>query len=224
MSLCSHNVNRCEHKNMKYTELQNILIKELGRNITQAEIAEVLHLERSSISMRIKRNSDVSENHKKRIEDYFGVKLESNQLGEFISDNKFLDAKFFPDVIGSCGRGVFEQSQNFELVKIPKYLLSAHNQKKEYSVITAKGNSMSGAIEDGDKLLIESFENEQIIDNEIYVFCYKQELFIKRLCKNINQIIIKSDNKDFPTRYIEDDDINNIYIIGKVVALVRNYF
>lgn len=208
---------------MKYTELQNILIKELGRNITQAEIAEVLHLERSSISMRIKRDSDVSESHKKRIEDYFGFKLESNQFGEFISDDKFLDAKFFTDVIGSCGSGVWEQSQNFELVKIPKYLLTAHNPKKEYSVITAKGNSMSGSIEDGDKLLIESFENEQIIDNEIYVFCYKQELFIKRLCKNINQIIIKSDNKDFPARYIEDDDINNIYIIGKVVALVRNY-
>ena len=208
---------------MKYTELQNILIKKLGRNITQAEIAEVLHLERSSISMRIKRNSDVSENHKLRIEDYFGFELSEKQPNEVVCDDKFIDAKYFTDVIGSCGSGIFEQSQNFELVKIPKYLVDIPNTKKDYSIITAKGNSMSGAIEDGDKLLVESFDNEQIIDNQIYVFCYKQELFIKRLCKNINQIIIKSDNKDFPTRYIENDDINNIYIIGKVVALVRNY-
>lgn len=213
----------CVNK-MNYTELQNFLSKSLNRHVSLAEIGRWINLDRSSISLYVKNNVELKQTHKLKLEEELGFEI-SDKIYEnhFISDDKFLDAKFFTDVIGSCGSGVWEQSQNFELVKIPKYLLSAHNPKKEYSVITAKGNSMSGSIEDGDKLLIESFENEQIIDNEIYVFCYKQELFIKRLCKNINQIIIKSDNKDFPARYIEDDDIDNIYIIGKVVALVRNY-
>lgn len=213
----------CVNK-MNYTELQNYLSKRLNRRVSFAEIARWIDLDRSSISVYVKNNAELKQTHKLKLENELGIEI-NDKIYEnyFVCDDKFIDAKYFTDVIGSCGSGIFEQSQNFELVKIPKYLVDIPNTKKDYSIITAKGNSMSGAIEDGDKLLVESFDNEQIIDNQIYVFCYKQELFIKRLCKNINQIIIKSDNEDFPTRYIENDDINNIYIIGKVVALVRNY-
>ena len=36
--------------------------------------------------------------------------------------------------------------------------------------------------------------NYKIIDNKIYVFCYKNEFFVKRLAKNVDELIVKSDN------------------------------
>ncbi len=149
---------------------------------------------------------------------------EKNDLKQIKTTSKDeINAKLYPDVMGSCGGGVFEQSQNFEMVKIPKYLIAKYKPNKEYSIITAKGDSMSGSIEDGDKLLIESFDSEQITDNQIYVFCYKEEIFVKRLCKNLNEIIVKSDNDFYKPKHIENEDMNNIHIIGKVVCSVRNY-
>ena len=206
---------------VRFSGLQNYLTDKLQRRVTQSEIAHALNLDKSSVSLRIKRDTFLTDIHKKNIEEYFGIKIDEDS--KYDNDSGLITAKFYTDVIGSCGIGVIEQCQKYEKIKIPKYLINSYNCKKEYSVITAKGNSMSGSIEDGDKILVESYNNEQIVDNQIYVFCYNEEFFIKRLCKNVNQIIIKSDNKEFPNRYIEGEEMNSIIIIGKVVALIRNY-
>ena len=207
---------------LDFSNLTDFLSEQLNREITQAELARALDLDKSSISLRVKRCSLIKEEHIKKIKEIFGIDINVESM-KFDYDKKFITVKYYVDVIGSCAFDSFEKSHNFKKIKIPKYLICKHNANKNYSIITAKGNSMSGAIEDGDKLLIESFNDEQILDNSIYVFCYKEEIFIKRLYKNINQIIVKSDNQDFPTRYIENEDINEIKIIGKVIASVRNY-
>lgn len=208
---------------LKFSGLQNFLTEKLQRKVTQAEIAQALQLDKSSVSLRIKRNSFLTSVHKQKIENYFEIKLDEDAMSYDDNNESFINAKFYTDVVAACGLGALEQVQSFEKIKIPKYLINKYKYNKDYSVITAKGNSMSGAIEDGDKILVESYDNEQIIDNQIYVFCYNEEFFIKRLCKNINQMIIKSDNQEFPNRYIEGEELNSIRIIGKVVALIRNY-
>jgi phage repressor protein C with HTH and peptisase S24 domain len=83
---------------------------------------------------------------------------------------------------------------------------------------------MSPSIIDRDKLIIEHWDNEQIKDDRVYVFCYKDEIFVKRLSKNIDEIIVKSDNPDpmYRPRYIEGEDMNNVIIVGQVVGIVRD--
>ena len=51
---------------------------------------------------------------------------------------------------------------------------------------------MSPTIENHDKLIVEHWNGEQIQDNKIYVFCYNNEFFVKRLSKNIDEIIEES--------------------------------
>ena len=46
-------------------------------------------------------------------------------------------------------------------------------------MINATGNSMSPTIENGDKLIVEHWNSNQIQDNRIYVFCYNNEFFVK---------------------------------------------
>ena len=80
---------------------------------------------------------------------------------------------------------------------------------------------MFPTINDGDKLLIEHWDNNQITDNKVYVFCYKSEIFVKRLSKNLDEIIIKSDNPNYSTRTVKGDDMNDITLIGQIVGIVR---
>ena len=50
-------------------------------------------------------------------------------------------------------------------------------------------------IDNGDKLIVEHWNGNQIQDNKIYVFCFNNEFFVKRLCKNLDEIIIKLASK-----------------------------
>jgi phage repressor protein C with HTH and peptisase S24 domain len=79
---------------------------------------------------------------------------------------------------------------------------------------------MSPVILEDDKLIIQHDIYEQIIDDTVYLFQYNGELFIKRLVKNIDQIICISENPRFQDRII-DPEKGNFNIVGKVVGLIR---
>lgn len=132
---------------------------------------------------------------------------------------------FYYDIYASCGFGGTAASENSEKISLPAELLPQQiNPNKKYSIIKVRGNSMEPEIKDGDLVLIEHYGNEQIIDNHIYIFMYENEIFVKRLSKNINEIIISSDNKDYAQVILGKDDINKLYIIGKVYGFARKYF
>ena len=41
------------------------------------------------------------------------------------------------------------------------------------------------------------------------------------LSKNIDELMVKSDNEDYRPRVIKDEDLNNVTIIGEVVGIIR---
>ena len=88
-------------------------------------------------------------------------------------------------------------------------------------MINATGNSMSPTIENGDKLIVEHWNGDQIQDNKIYVFCYNNEFFVKRLSKNIDEIIIKSDNPEYRVRTISSKSFSDLILVGKIVAIIK---
>ena len=75
---------------------------------------------------------------------------------------------------------------------------------------------------DKDKLIIETWQGEQIVDNKAYLFAYKDELFIKRLAKNVDQLMIIPENKDYDIRKLEGEQLKDVNIIGQVVGLMRS--
>ena len=106
-------------------------------------------------------------------------------------------------------------------IPVPIILIKDFSHSKNYSIINASGNSMSPTIENHDKLIVEHWNGEQIQDNKIYVFCYNNEFFVKRLSKNIDEIIVKSDNKEYNIRSISSENAGNLKLVGKIVGLVR---
>lgn len=182
-----------------------------GVTMTQSDLARYLEINRQQVGAL----------KDKPIPEKYYAKIDLLFINTSNEDNVVLD--YYPDMFGSCGNGVFELSPIREQLIVPKKaFFTKFSPVKKYSVMNAYGNSMEPFIYDKDKLIIEHWEGEQIIDNRPYIFCYKDEIFIKRLVKNINQLVIVPENKLYDTIKLQGDELQEVNIIGQIVGLMRD--
>lgn len=207
---------------MRFKDISLALQNLKQENITQTQIADALGYSVQTINKRAVRNSNFSDEELKQIERVFDVDLSKKSTPD---PKDCITVDYYPEVYGSCGGGTLVVSEQKELIQVPKKFFTAFSPVKKYSVVKAKGESMRPTLQPDDKLIIEHWSGEQIIDNEIYIFCYKDEIFVKRLIKNVDEIIILSDNNEavYRPRFIEKEEINNILIIGRIVGLMREF-
>lgn len=210
---------------MQFNEIIAVLQNLTNTKISQELLGKSLGVGRSAINQRIKANSSLSLPELKKIEKYFNVSLTNTKQTDNAKEALKIKAKYFTDVIGSCGSGCFEQSQKYEMVDLPVKLIENYSAYKEYSIINAYGDSMSPTIENADKLIIAHSDFKQIVDNKIYVFSYNDKIYIKRLVQNIDEVVVISDNENkeiYKTKVINQDNIDKIYIIGQVIGIFRD--
>ena len=203
---------------MKLKNLTTLLTRALGIPVNQSMLASSLGITRQTISNRIKNDSELTVSELARVEKYFNINI-TNQVKGLSSGDFLVD--YYPEIFASCGSGAIVFSDTKELISLPQKFVSNFSNNKKYSIIHARGDSMSPLIDNEDKLLIEHIFDNQIIDNKIYVFCYKNEIYVKRLAKNLDEVIIKSDNSNYKTRIISGNDLSELKIIGLVVNLIK---
>jgi len=201
---------------MKLDELIKIISQKTGEYINQSLLAESLGITRQTISNRIKNESEVTVSELEKIEKFFNIKIFDND-----SKKDIAHIDYYSDVFASCGNGNIVFSDEKVQLGLPTLLISGFSQQKTYSMINASGNSMFPTIDNGDRLIIEHWNGDQIQDNKIYVFCFNNEFFVKRLSKNLDEIIIKSDNPDYRTRTINGNTANELILVGKVVSVIK---
>ena len=184
---------------------------------TYEQVAEVLALGgKQAVSNRIYRKQPLKDYEIELLDDAF----KNNQSTHI---ENLLTFDYFPDVFGSCGTGTFVLSEQKEQIQVPdNVFFKKFSKVKQYSVINARGDSMQPFIYSGDKLIVEHWNGEQIIDNQVYVFCYDNEIFVKRLTKNINQLVIKSDNTFYDVIKLTGNDLKKVIIVGQIVGLMRD--
>lgn len=204
--------------NMLLTALQNLI----GYKPSQVELRRILNLKQGTMHNRSVRNSNFSNEELKKISEYYNVDLFYGvQLSD--EDNKpKIKADYYYDVFGSCGSGAFVLSESKRPIDIPVETIHNFSKFNNYSVINAVGDSMLPNIHNKDLLIVE--HTTEIKDNQIYVFCYNDTIYVKRLVKNINKLIIISDNPNkeiYENIILEKDEINNLIIIGQIVGLMR---
>lgn len=203
----------------KINSLQNLI----KRKVTYEELAPILGVgTANALRNWVYRKRDLKEFEIKKIDDAFNINsTKLNKVSQDNNNNVTLD--YYPDVFGSCGNGVFQFSTKKEQIAVPSAaIFKKFTPGKQYFVINAYGNSMEPFIEDKDKLVIESYDGEQIIDNRPYVFAYKDEIFIKRLAKNVDQLMVIPENKDYDIRKLSGAQLKDVTIIGLVVGLMRD--
>ena len=204
---------------MHYNEVIETLQKLTGEKLTQTQIAKILGLQQSAISGRANRNSAFSFEELRKIEDAEGVA--GFLTGEFLISKDVIKVDYYPNVLASCGNGTYEMSQECIKYDVPATLFPPSTDVKSYSMCHAKGNSMYPRIWDGDFVICEHKDNMKIENGEMYIFCFDDQIYLKRLTKNINQIVVESENPDFPTQYIEKDQMNDVHLIGHVICSGR---
>jgi len=181
---------------------------------SQAQIGKIIGVGASAIGNRVARDADFSDEEIEKIESFYGI------VGQISGNhNDCIELDYYPDVFGSCGTGSFILSEQKEKISLSKDSIMNYSSGAHYSVINAIGDSMTPYIQDKDKLIVKHWNGEQIKDNNIYVFRYCEEIFVKRLSKNIDQIVIMSDNPIYDVRKIPVS--NDFQIIGQIVGLLR---
>lgn len=201
-------------------DLQNLT----KQRITQKDLGDALGISKQAIGNKKADNYQFEDYEVSKIYDYINNKYKTSKCTLIDDKTKIIVLDYYPDVFGSCGTGYFVTSEAKEQIQVPvNALFKKLSKGKKYSVINAIGNSMLPYIEPNDKLIIEHLDNQPIIDNHVYVFCYANDLYIKRLYKNIDEIIAKSDNPDpiFKVKSIPKSEWNNLQIIGEIVGLMR---
>ena len=200
---------------MKLDELIQLISNIAGITVNQSMLADSLGITRQTISNRIKTQSEVTVSEIRRVEEFFKISIFSSVT----DDIAYID--YYTDVFASCGNGSIVFSSEKTKLPIPISMISWYSKNKLYSMINASGNSMSPTIDNGDKLIVEHWNGNQIQDNKIYVFCFNNEFFVKRLSKNLDEIIIKSDNPEYRIRTINGKSAAELILIGKIVATVK---
>ena len=203
---------------MLLEELLTIIPTKTGESINQSTLAESLGITRQTVSNRIKNASQLTVSEIFKIEEFFNIKIFSDNR---IEEENIAYIDYYSNVFASCGTGSIVFSEDKTQIPIATFLIDKFSKQKRYSIINATGNSMAPTIDSGDKLVVEHWTGDQIQDNKIYVFCFNNEFFVKRLSKNLDEIIIKSDNSDYRTRTISGDTISELILIGKIVGVIK---
>lgn len=125
------------------------------------------------------------------------------------------------NIDASAGSGLIN-SDLYQQIKLVEYdnetarTLFKGISDDKLRIISAKGDSMQGTFNSGDSLYVDISIN-QFDGDGIYVFTFGTSLFVKRLQLVKNFIKVKSDNEKYDDWEILDNEIDQLFIHGKVI-------
>lgn len=195
------------------------------RRLSQQQLANILNIARSTISMYESGSRIPEDDMKDIICDYFNVDMnylygktntrnsyreEKNENDKIINQKSIQRIPLYTSI--SCGTGLFVDDQVEDYIAVPdKFIKPGH----DYFANTASGDSMIGkGIKEGDVLV---FEKTNIIENgEIGAFCVGES---EAVCKTFRKlpsgmILLESANEAYQP--IEVDLTDECFrVIGK---------
>ena len=209
------------------TDLQNftkgeIPLTEIAKNLIISGVSKQQDVKKvaNSISNRIYNDGYFNDDEIRILDKVY----KSNEILLPQNDNsEHFTLDYYPDIEVSCGNGIIPFGETKEKMTVPVSLIKGYSKNKKYVIVNATSDSMQPEIKPNDMLIIRVTDTDTIIDNHIYVFCYEDRLYCKYLSYNVNQIIVRSANKDYPTRFIEKENINNFRLCGEVCGHFRSY-
>lgn len=147
----------------------------------------------------------------------------TDTVGNSININDFVFIPYY-NVKASAGHGSWEddERQKTSLAFRRDWLSTfVTNRFEQLSVISVKGDSMTGILEDRDTILIDHTQTEP--QDGLFALKMDNGVFVKRVQWTPNKLIIKSNHPDYEPFDIDlsKQTDRNVTIIGKVVWLGR---
>lgn len=209
----------------------------ISKRLTQQDVADIFHLNKSSIS-RYEKDQQVPDVATiQKMANYFGVttdyllgnknkKTDDTDLFNLKGDVKFLkklneDEMVKIPVLGVIKAGVpmfaEENIIGYEYVHQEELLMG-----EEYFFLQIKGDSMINAgIPDGSKVLV---KKQNFIENDGEIMAVRvngDEATLKRVYKQPLGLLLQSENTKYAPMFFPAEDINNghVGIIGKAIKV-----
>lgn len=177
--------------------------------------------EKSFISQLKKGTASFGEKVARRLERDYGMPnlfLDNENQHDLIKDSFIVEVL---EITASAGNG-YLNSDVQEVIKLIEYdeyqakLLFNGIPSSSIKVVNLKGDSMQGTFECGDAIYVDVSVREFDGDG-IYIFTFGRNLYVKRLQVIKDKLIVISDNKAYRDWDIRENEIDQLYIYGKVL-------
>lgn len=148
-----------------------------------------------------------------------GEEIVAYDLEDRLSDRLVLIPEYNISFNTENGHVVYEAEQGTERGYERSWMTNNHINNKKAKRFKVRGDSMEPTLYDGDSVLVNEGESENIVDGKVYALRYGNELWIKRLFKKLDgSLILHSDNTVLYQREELSPEMvdENITIIGRV--------
>jgi phage repressor protein C with HTH and peptisase S24 domain len=196
---------------------------------SQTELASALNINRSAITQARKKNS-IPDKWILKLYRTFSLNPDWVDTGSgptFLKSSASSDSIFknIPKVKArlSAGGGSFEVGSEIEgYYAFRKEWLTTKGNINKIVLMDIFGNSMEPELKDGDTVLIDESQKD-ILAGAVYAVGIDDTIMVKRLEKHPNKLVLHSDNKDYSPIYLQDNEINSVRIIGKIIWICREF-
>lgn len=205
---------------------QRIAFLRERRGLSQAALADKLNLSQSSVAMWESGQRGMKGDTLTLLADFFGVSSDYLLGRTDITDYGMIEVNTEElvniPIVGTikCGGGqiAYEDISGFSA-----YPTADIRSGKEYIALIVKGDSMIGdGINEGDIALIE--KDAELIQNKIYaVVLDGEEATLKHVIKADGTVVLQPSNPRYPARILAGEELQNLYIVGRLVNTKRNY-
>ncbi len=196
---------------------------------SQSDLASALQVNRSAITQARKKNT-IPDKWILKLYRIYGLNPEWVDSGKgqtFLTIDNDEDTKFknIPKVKARlcAGGGSFEVGAEIEgYYAFQREWLRAKGLADKMVLMDIFGNSMEPELKDGDTILIDESQKD-VLAGAIYAVGIDDTIMVKRVEKYPNKLVLLSDNKDYAPIYLQNEEIDNARIIGKVIWICREF-
>lgn len=214
---------------MPFVKFEDILkrIFEATGISSQTELASTLGINRSAITQARKKDA-MPDKWILKLYRIYGLNpnwIENGTEPMFLKSTGDSVFKNIPKVSArlSAGSGSFEVGTEIEgYYAFRKDWLSTKGNISRMVLMNIFGNSMEPELKDGDTILIDESQKD-ILAGAIYAIGVEDTIMVKRVEKHPNKLVLISENKDYSPIYLDEKEMKNIRIIGKVIWICREF-
>ena len=122
-----------------------------------------------------------------------------------------------------AGGGSFEVGSEIEgYYSFRKDWLSRKGTAEKMVLLDIFGNSMEPEFREGDTVLIDKSQKD-VLAGAVYAVGIDDTIMVKRVEKHPKGLVLLSDNTKYESLYLENEDVNRVRIIGKVIWVCREF-
>ena len=209
-----YNISKIQLKVVKILFSQQIKSLRKEHKLSQSRLARDLQVTQQAVGKWETGKSTPDSDTLRKIAEYFGTSVDfllgvNKTIKNAVSG---FDPDFAIPIIGTVKAGynsfAFNDDYGVEYANV--------RDPENYFYLIVKGDSMEPRIKDGDLALVH--KQSTLNDGDLGVIVYgDNEGTLKRFVKKGNMIILQPFNPEYEAKVITGEDLNNVYIAGKVV-------